>query len=103
MVFVCHRHLQMHVIKECELAETVPVLNIPGFAPLISHKTGCNIILVQPAPSIMRPLQVMKYLALFRTTPIFFKSSNRSPPCFLALTILWADFTPMPGTLRSSP
>ncbi len=50
------------------------------------------------------PLQVIKYTALFNTTPIFFKSLKESLlPLRLerALTILLAKVTPIPGTLRS--
>ena len=47
---------------------------------------------------IICPLHVMKYMALFKTTPIFFKSLKSSFTCFLAYSILLADLTPIPGT-----
>ena len=45
------------------------------------------------------PLQVIKYWALFKTTPNFFKSSKSKEDILLELRIFFAPRIPIPGIL----
>ena len=46
--------------------------------------------------------QVIKYLALFRTTPIFFNSLNVILKYFRELIIFFAEVIPIPGIFNKS-
>src|SRR5690554_4449900 len=91
------------------------ILSPPKIPPLRSNKESCLEYKLSSIPIIFFlikllsmdlipeyfPSHVMKYFALLRTTPIFFKSSNVTFPNLLLDTILKADLTPIPGTLNS--
>ena len=81
-------------IKQRKLLILFRMGNLPVGGGFLSRELPGQKLLFQP--------HVIKYLARFSTTPIFFRCSNERWELLRLFTIRMADFGPMPGTRRRS-